>query len=117
MKLKTNFSSLPDVRSYMLAGIMSLAMSERLCVNFDYDGKNRTVEVHAIGLSTKDGSVVMRGYQVDGEASRPLPQWTLFSVSKIQELVIQRDGSDAPRDGYKMGDKQMSTVLVELDVS
>lgn len=116
--LKTDLTTLTTVeRSLTLAGIMALAMADNLCVNFEYDGKNRTVEVHAIGKSTKDGSIVMRGYQTDGEASRPLPQWTLFSVDKISELVIQYDESEAPRDGYRMGDKQMDPVLVEIDTS
>jgi len=90
-----------------IAAHLSRAMSRRLAVSFIYDGKNRIVEVHAIGRSTKDGSLVVRGFQVAGEASRPLPQWTLFTVSKIEALTLTFIDSEAPRDGYSMGDKQM----------
>ena len=119
MKTKSNLSKLPaNERSLAFAGIIGMAMLTECRVEFNYDGKRRVVEPHALGLSTKDSSVVMRGYQTEGEASRPLPQWTLFSVNKIDEIkVYDEHTSLAPRDGYKMGDKQMSPVLIELDVS
>lgn len=91
---------------------LSRAMSRRLAVSFVYDGKNRVVEVHAIGRSTKDGSLVVRGFQVAGEASRPLPQWTLFTISKIEALTLTFIDSEAPRDGYTMGDKQMQQPVI-----
>jgi hypothetical protein len=88
---------------------------EQKTVNFLYDGKIRVVEVHAIGQSIKDGSPVMRGFQVAGVASRPLPQWTLFSIAKIENLTFGKEGSGAPREGYAQGDKQMQQpVLCEL---
>lgn len=118
MTIKTYFSKLSQADlSMMLAGIIAKAMADGVCINFDYDGKNRTVEAHALGRSTKDGSLVMRGYQTDGEASRPVPGWSLFSLDKIEAIEIQYDGSDAPREGYKMGDKQMDPVLVEIDTT
>jgi hypothetical protein len=85
-------------------------------VFFIYDGKERIVEVHAIGTSTKDGSIIFRGYQVAGKASRPLPQWTLFSLDKVEGLNITFINSEAPREGYAMDDKQMAAVLCQLDI-
>ena len=92
------------------------AMRNDQTVNFVYDGKPRTVEVHAIGTSTKDGGLVMRGFQVAGGASRPLPQWTLFRLDRMMALGTDFTRSDAPRDGYTMGDSQMSFVIAELNV-
>lgn len=112
--LKTYFSKLSQAdRSLMLAGVIAKAMADAVCINFDYDGKNRTVEAHALGRSTKDGSLVMRGFQTDGEREG----WALFSLDKIEAIEIQYDSSEAPREGYKMGDKQMDPVLVEIDTS
>lgn len=118
MDVKTNMSALPaSQRSLVYAGLIGAAIANEALVEFDYDGKRRVVEAHAIGKSTKDESIVFRGYQIDGEASRPLPQWTLFSVDKIEVLKLHEFGtSRAPRDGYVMGDKQMLPVLAEIDL-
>ena len=90
------------------------AMKNGQTVNFMYDGKLRVVEVHALGRSPKDRSILMRGYQVAGTASRPLPQWTLFTVDKIANLTHGTAPSQAPREGYALDDAQMSPVLSEL---
>lgn len=94
-------------------GQLTRAMNEGKTVDFIYDGKLRVVEVHAIGLSSR-GEIVMRGFQVAGLASRPLPQWTLFVVNKMELVEIRATDSLAPREGYSQGDKQMSPVFVEL---
>lgn len=88
--------------------LLSRAMSRKLMVMFDYDDKRRRVEVHAVGQST-NGSFVMRGYMPDD--ARP---WRLFSIDKIKNLELTFDDSLAPREGYTMGDKQMSLVLAQI---
>ena len=90
------------------------AMMKGKTVSFIYEGKPKTVEAHAIGRSTKDGGLVLRGYQVAGHASRPLPIWALYRIEKIEGLAIDFVSSEAPREGYSRGDRQMSTVLTEL---
>lgn len=95
-------------------GLLAMGMAKDLTVNFIYDGKIRVVEVHAIGESVKDGSRVMRGVQVAGVASRPLPQWTLFTVAKIENLTMGKEASQAPREGYAQNDKQMRSIICEL---
>lgn len=103
--------AIPDAA--MVADICK-AMRHALAVSFIYDGKTRIVEAHAIGTSTKDGGVVLRGYQVAGDASRPLPQWTLFRVEQITGLGLTFTDSLAPREGYREGDKQMARIIAEL---
>jgi hypothetical protein len=107
----------PAEHSLVLAGGITMAMLTGNVLSFTYDGKERIVEAHAIGKSTKDGSLLMRGYQIGGEASRPLPQWTLFSIDKIERgsFAVELDTvSSAPREGYAMDDKQMAPVLCQL---
>ena len=94
--------------------LLASAMDDKHCVDFMYDGKYRVVEVHAIGTSPKDGSFVMRGLQVAGVASRPLPVWTLFSVNKMEVLGFMPLESQAPREGYAQGDKQMASIIHEI---
>jgi hypothetical protein len=102
------------VGQFQKLGELEFAMLDDRTVEFTYDGKLRIVEVHAIGTSTKDGKLVMRGMQIGGTASRPLPQWTLFSLNKIEGLRVTEDVSAAPREGYAMGDSQMDTILAEI---
>lgn len=83
-------------------------------VSFVYDDKPRIVEVHALGESTKDGGLIMRGYQVAGESSRPLPAWALFTVSKIDALTPGFIKSEAPRDGYKLNDRAMQGIIAQV---
>lgn len=117
---------LPEIKTYRVKSgavpdsiVMSqllVAMRHGLCVAFVYDGKPRVVEVHALGISTKDGGGLLRGYQVGGEASRPLPMWTLYRTDKIERMIATFNESVAPRDGYKMGDAQMGDLVAELVV-
>lgn len=92
------------------------AMETDMTASFVYDSKPRTVEVHAVGTSTKDGGLVMRGVQVAGGASRTLPQWSLFRLDQINGIYVDPLKSQAPRQGYRMGDSQMDVILAELAV-
>jgi len=96
------------------AALLMIALMAGVTVAFSYDGKDRQAEVHAVGTSNKDGSLVCRAYQIGGEASRPLPQWTLFTISKMNHLTLVAADSQAPREGYAMADKQMSRIIAEL---
>jgi hypothetical protein len=96
-----------------IADRMIDAMAGGNVVDFIYDGKYRVVEIHAVGQSTA-GKLVARGLQIAGAASRPLPQWTLFDLGKVELYEDRPQRSDAPREGYAMGDKQMSPVFAEL---
>lgn len=98
---------------------LKTAIANKQTIAFVYgpEERLRVVEVHAVGLSTKDGSLVMRGFQVAGESSRPLPIWALFTVSKMDALELSAlPLSEAPRPGFSPGDKQMSEVLFEVPV-
>ena len=93
------------------------AIRSKRTVSFIYDDRTRIVEVHAVGNSTKDGSVVMRGFQVAGESSRPLPAWALYTIAKMDALTLLAfPDSEAPRPGYKMDDKQMSSIIAQIEL-
>lgn len=95
----------------------AVALAVQQCMSFSYDGKTRTIEVHAIGASTKDGATVIRGYQVDGESSRPLPCWALFRADDIFDPELTEIFSLAPRisEGYNPdGDKQMGDMFFKV---
>src|SRR3546814_19191147 len=85
-----------------------------------YEGKPKTIEVHDVGLSIKDNAPIIRGFQIDGEASRPLPCWALLRIDKIENagfgLAAAVAPSQAPRPGYAQGDKQMSKIIKEIEL-
>lgn len=92
------------------------ALDRALCLHLVYEGKPKTIEVHAVGLSVKDDAPVIRGFQIEGEASRPLPCWALLRVDKIERAHFTPPSlpSQAPRPGYVQGDKQMSKIIREI---
>lgn len=94
-----------------------VALLSDCCVQFDYDGKTRIVEPHALGTSIKDGGLILRGVQVGGEASRALPSWNLFRVDKMDNFsVLMGLPSQAPRPDYVMDDVMMSEILCQIDL-
>lgn len=101
-------------RSIARAALTALASGVVLDVK--YEGLNRLVEVHAVGISTK-GMPVMRVYQLEAGQSHsgaPSP-WRLLSISKIEEIPQLVDvKSLAPREGYRKGDKGMCHIFAEL---
>lgn len=103
-----------EARTLAIAGA---ALGGQHCMAFSYDGKLRTLEVHAVGASTKDGAAVIRGYQIAGESSRPLPCWALFRAEDIIDPEVTETTSHAPRltEGFNPdGDKQMSDIFVKV---
>ena len=89
------------------------ATTDRKVLAFEYDGKARLVEPHAVGINKK-GEAVMRGFQFTGDSATSASAWKLFTVSKMEALTILDMISHAPRPGYKAGDKAMSEILAEL---
>lgn len=82
-------------------------------VAFDYEGRLRLVEVHALG-ATHAGSLVIRGWQTAGESKTDTsPGWRLFTISKIENFRQLGTRSDAPRPGFNPnGDSQIADVFV-----
>lgn len=79
-----------------------------------YHGEERTIEPHAIGISTK-GNPCVRVYQVIGGAVfGEKTGWKMMLLSDIEEIEMLDEYFDNPREGYQQGDKGMSTVLAEL---
>lgn len=79
-----------------------------------YDGYNRDVEVHAVGI-TKEDHVVMRVWQVaGGSVSNEPVGWKLLRLDEATGAFVTSQKSLAPRHGYKRGDKTMITIKCQL---
>lgn len=100
-----------------IVDLAKTAITSRQTLYFDYDDRPRVVEVHAVGISSK-GNTILRGYQVAGQSSRPLPGWALFTVDKIKNASLSlMPISEAPRPGYVMGDKNMATIIAQVPLT
>lgn len=93
----------------MLVTLLSQALEARQLFGFNYNDSPRIVEPHALGLNAK-GEMVLRGYQTNGDT----PGWKLFVLEKAEVITVLETPSEAPRPGYKAGDKAMVTILSQL---
>ena len=79
-----------------------------------YDGFSRSVEVHAVGVSTA-GNTVMRVYQIRGGCVHNEPVgWKLMRTDEAVSAHVTDEPSLAPRPGYKRGDKAMVRIITQL---
>ncbi|WP_435607900.1 hypothetical protein [Pseudomonas knackmussii] len=89
------------------------AIHHKLVLTFTYDGFDRTVEPHTVGIS-RAGNQVLRCFQTQGGHVHPNHNWDLCELSKIKGLRTTGANFLAPRPGYKRGDKGMTRIYAEL---
>ena len=94
--------------------IAKQAIEKKLCLELSYDGFSRMVEVHAIGESSA-GHVVMRAWQVEGgSVSNERMGWKMLRIDEVRSCILSGVSSDAPRPGFKRGDRQMRVIFAEV---
>jgi hypothetical protein len=98
----------------MLSQTACEALKSRKRLELQYNGFVRVVEVHAVGLS-KNNNPVARVWQVRGGTASTEPVgWKLLRLDQATGGVILSEASDAPRTGYKAGDRAMYRIVCEL---
>jgi hypothetical protein len=90
------------------------ALRSSRCLQVNYNGFSRVVEVHAVGVSTA-GNPVMRVWQIRGgsESGEPVG-WKLMRLDEAVSVSLLNEKSNAPRPGYKQGDKGMVSIVCQL---
>jgi hypothetical protein len=83
------------------------------CLELQYDGWSRTVEVHAVGF-TREQNAVMRVWQAQGGSNSGAKGWKLLRLDEVVSGQICRVSSSAPRPGYKPGDPAMSRIVCQI---
>ena len=79
-----------------------------------YDGFNRIVEVHAIGISTA-GNPCMRVWQVrGGSVSNEPVGWKMMTLDKAFSMHMTEEVAQVPRQGYAKNDRGMRTIHAQL---
>ena len=89
------------------------AIENQNIIEFYYEGKLRVVEPHCYGLTTA-GNEGLRAFQVDGYSSSGKLGWKMYDLGKTENISITEDTFEAPRTGYKKGDKGMDEIYAEL---
>jgi hypothetical protein len=90
------------------------ALKAKRRLEIRYDGYTRVVEVHACGYTDKRNAVMrvwqVRGGSVSGERSG----WKLLRLDETRGLQILDEPSEAPRAGYRKGDRDMVQILAQV---
>ena len=90
------------------------ALHRGLCLELQYDGFGRTVEVHAVGL-THDGHEMLSVWQVrGGSESNERQGWKNMRLDEILFSRVTDEKSEAPRQEYKRGNKAFATIICQI---
>lgn len=90
------------------------ALQSGRVLEVQYDGYYRCVEVHAVGYS-KEGNPLTRVWQISGgSASNEPVGWKLLRVDEANGASVTQIASNAPRPGYRSGDKAMARIICQL---
>ncbi len=99
----------------MWAQLAHWALERGLRLKVQYDGYNRVVEVHTIGISTA-GKAAMSVWQVRGGSTSDEPTgWKLLRFDQATSAEITDEKSEAPRPGYQRNAKGFSHIVAQLD--
>jgi hypothetical protein len=91
------------------------AINSRQFVSFRYDGYERVIIPAAFGLNQRTGNRLVRGYQVGGgDATRPIPTWSLFDVDKVEDGRVSGDHFEGDPPGYRRNDSAMDVIYAQL---
>jgi hypothetical protein len=91
------------------------AINGHQLVRFSYEGFERVVIPAAYGCNHRTGNELVRAYQVaGGDATRPIPTWSLFNIAKIvgASTTGEQFGSIPP--GYTRNDSAMDVIYAQL---
>ena len=89
------------------------ALTLNQCVELDYDGDTRTVEVHVVGRNSNTKNTLLRCFQVfGGSNSNENTDWKLMVVNKISNYSIIDLKSEAPRPKYNPNDPVMTGGII-----
>ncbi|HJA09988.1 MAG TPA: WYL domain-containing protein [Candidatus Duodenibacillus intestinavium] len=89
---------------------LKFAIENRRVVTFTYDGHHRVVEPFLLGVTTA-GKPALRGFQTAGTSkSGKVPDWHLFSLSKIVSIEVTPTCFEGARPFYNPADKAMLRI-------
>lgn len=95
----------------MIVNDIIKAIQNKLLVSCSYDGFPRVVEPHCLGRG--DRGLLLRCYQTGGGSSKGnIPDWRMFSVGKMENVLVLDEHFTQPAPGYKRNDNAMKFGII-----
>src|ERR1700733_11289593 len=90
------------------------SINNKQCIEIVYHGFSRVVEPHTFGNTTA-GNDAIRAWQVrGGSVSNEPVGWKLFRLDEMPDVQLLNEAAQAPRQGYKRGDKGMQIIYCQM---
>ena len=88
-----------------------MAILDHRLVRFQYQGLERTVEPHLLGLH-EAGEPMLVAYQTDGSSqSGQLPGWRTFITTSIEDVVVDDQHFPGPRGDLIVSTQRMLEIF------
>ncbi|MDF2114805.1 hypothetical protein PY365_04420 [Roseiarcaceae bacterium H3SJ34-1] len=88
------------------------ALQSKKCLELDYHGFRRVVEVHTVGRSSEN-TLILRAWQVRGGSLGGEPAgWKLMHLDEITNAHLTAERSMAPRPDYNPKDPAMAGGII-----
>ncbi|MGI8555087.1 MAG: hypothetical protein ACR2LT_01870 [Pyrinomonadaceae bacterium] len=99
----------PDQKKELLCR----AITDKLLVQFKYDGRSRIVEPFCCGINNA-GNYVLRGFQIRGsDKTKPLC-WRLYELAEISQLSVTQHSYKGKRSDYNSEDTAMTKIFCRI---
>ena len=96
------------------ASAIAAAIQQRVRLQLDYDGAERTFEPHTLGTDAA-GMAMVCGYQVrGGSRSGQGSGWKTFSLTRIGRLRALEEHFSHPRAEYRRDDPGFARIDAQL---
>jgi hypothetical protein len=93
--------------------LLCRAISEKLLVQFKYDGRLRVVEPFCCGTGVAE-NYVLRGFQIRGsDKTKPLC-WRLYELTEISQMSVTQHRFKGKREGYNSEDSAMTKIFCRI---
>lgn len=98
----------------MQASIACEALRTRSVLALRYNGHDRLVEVHVVGIS-RDRHEIMRAWQISGgSVSGHVVGWKMILLANATEARVTKQRSRAPRPDYNPEDPAMIRIICQV---
>lgn len=96
------------------ADLVREALRGRRVVTFNYKGRARTVEPHALGKANDDRPALL-AWQTEGDSNtEPPPGWRVFVLAEIADLKATDKTFAGPRADYRSKGGGLKSIEAEV---
>ncbi|WP_146604530.1 hypothetical protein [Rhodoplanes roseus] len=90
------------------------AVTVKQCLEVDYKGHSRVIEVHAVGYSQANNLVALVWQVHGGSSGSETAGWKLLRISEVTAVRPMNASVEVPRPGYRGGGTQIPKIICQL---